>query len=85
MRLEGSIRLSSRLSLSFPSNNNPLRVLPELDGEAQLRIEWDLGMTQTQRRLSTWHSKYERESNKRRCTHNQQTTDMQHAIQDLSR
>lgn len=34
-----SIRLSSRLSFNFPSNNNPPTVPPEMEGEAQLRIE----------------------------------------------
>lgn len=82
MRLEGSIRLSSRLSLSFPSNNNPLRVLPELDGEAQLRIEWDLGITQTQRCLLIYSTVNMREN---QTKEKNQTTDMQHAIQDLSR
>lgn len=40
--VDGSIRLSSRLSLSFPSNNKPLTMPLELDGDAQLRTEWDL-------------------------------------------
>lgn len=48
MRLEGSIRLSSRLSFSFPSNN-PVTGPPELDREAQLRIEWDLRISRAER------------------------------------
>lgn len=45
MWVEGSIRLSSRLSLSFPSNNRPLTTPLELDGGAQLRTECELMLT----------------------------------------
>lgn len=71
MWVEGSIRLSSRLSLSFPSNNSPLTTLLELDGEAQLRTEWDLTLTQTQRSRVRWYG-YKRlplvQRNANRCT-----------------
>lgn len=58
VRLEGSIRLSRRLSLSFSSNNNPLTVLLEMDGEAQLKIEWDLRIRHRWRSLLMLHWKH---------------------------